>query len=144
MIKTHQIITLVVLVLILLAVGAFVGMSKSQNGEPIEGPSTTPPIAEGTDQPGQKPPKAGEVTLTGTGLCLPHRDTEGPQTLECALGFQDEQGNNYGLRDVDPSYKNVTKIPQVGKAKVHGVFEPKTDEKYDSIGIITVDSVIVL
>lgn len=38
-----------------------------------------------------------EVTLTGRETCLPHRNTDGPQTLECMLGFEATAGTYYGL-----------------------------------------------
>jgi heat shock protein HslJ len=37
------------------------------------------------------------ATLTGTYLCLPHKDTKGPQTQECALGLETEKGVYYAL-----------------------------------------------
>lgn len=36
-------------------------------------------------------------TLTGTHVCLPHADTDGPQTLECALGMKTDAGEYYAL-----------------------------------------------
>ena len=38
-----------------------------------------------------------EVTVEGEYICLPHVDTEGPQTLECALGIATDDGSNYAL-----------------------------------------------
>lgn len=36
-------------------------------------------------------------TLTGTHVCLPHKDTSGPQTLECAIGIKTDAGEYYAL-----------------------------------------------
>lgn len=36
-------------------------------------------------------------TLTGEYVCLPHRDTKGPQTLECALGMKTDSNEYYAL-----------------------------------------------
>jgi hypothetical protein len=36
-------------------------------------------------------------TLTGEVVCLPHRDTSGPQTLECAMGLRTESGEYYAV-----------------------------------------------
>lgn len=36
-------------------------------------------------------------TLTGTQVCLPHRDTSGPHTMECALGMKTDTGEYYAL-----------------------------------------------
>ncbi|RJR15016.1 hypothetical protein C4579_03030 [Candidatus Microgenomates bacterium] len=38
-----------------------------------------------------------EATLTGVYVCLPHRDTSGPQTLECAYGLKTQVGEYYAL-----------------------------------------------
>ncbi len=48
----------------------------------------------------QKP--SGDVvsyrtTLTGEYTCLPHKNTSGPQTLECALGMKTDSGEYYAL-----------------------------------------------
>ena len=37
------------------------------------------------------------MTLTGVYTCLPHADTTGPQTMECALGMQTDDGAYYAL-----------------------------------------------
>ncbi len=36
-------------------------------------------------------------TLTGEQVCLPHTDTSGPQTMECALGIKTDAGEYYAL-----------------------------------------------
>lgn len=37
------------------------------------------------------------VTLQGSLICLPHRDTSGPTTMECAYGIRTANGVNYAL-----------------------------------------------
>ncbi len=37
------------------------------------------------------------VTLSGTYTCLPHKDTTGPQTEECAFGFKTDAGDYYAV-----------------------------------------------
>ena len=37
------------------------------------------------------------MSLSGTYLCLPHKDTTGPQTMECALGLKADDGKYYAL-----------------------------------------------
>ena len=41
--------------------------------------------------------EAQEITVEGEYICLPHVETEGPQTLECALGIMTDDGSNYAL-----------------------------------------------
>lgn len=36
-------------------------------------------------------------TLTGEVVCLPHADTDGPQTMECAYGLRTDTGEYYAL-----------------------------------------------
>ena len=42
-------------------------------------------------------PEPYNATLAGKYVCLPHADTSGPQTLECAFGLQTAAGEYYGL-----------------------------------------------
>ncbi len=37
------------------------------------------------------------IVLEGEVVCLPHRDTSGPTTLECAYGLKTDAGTYYGL-----------------------------------------------
>lgn len=43
----------------------------------------------------QADPTPQNVTLTGTYTCLPHMNTEGPQTEECAFGMKTPEGDYY-------------------------------------------------
>ncbi len=52
------------------------------------------------ERPAENSPATFEpyrATVTGSYLCLPHTDTSGPQTLECALGLQTDDGIYYAL-----------------------------------------------
>lgn len=40
------------------------------------------------------------ITIVGTQVCLPHKDTSGPQTLECALGLKDSVAGDYYALDL--------------------------------------------
>jgi hypothetical protein len=71
-------------------------------------------------------------------LCLPHKDTAGPQTLECAFGLKDDSGRYFALADTDPAYKNVSGVPMNTQILVEGIFTPSTNSKYQDIGIIAV------
>lgn len=47
---------------------------------------------------GQSLGASAEATvIEGEVVCLPHRDTTGPTTLECAYGVKTDEGNYYGL-----------------------------------------------
>ncbi len=87
------------------------------------------------------------ATLTGVQTCLPHKDTSGPQTLECAIGMKTDSGEYYSL-----DFKIMSQIPpkiQDGdKFTASGLVTPieylSSDhwQKYDIEGIFSVtDSV---
>lgn len=87
------------------------------------------------------PSHSSKVTIKGNMVCLPHKNTSGPQTMECALGLQDTKGNYYALADSDPTYKNISSVSNNTQVIVEGVFTPKEDTKYQSIGTIAVTAI---
>lgn len=85
-----------------------------------------------------------ETSLQGEVVCLPHKDTSGPQTLECAIGLKATDGNYYALDSgniVPPPYNTgetirarglMTPIEQLSsdhwqKYNVKGIFSIKGD-----------------
>lgn len=100
----------------------------------------TPDGRSFTDQ-GRAQVEPGQIAIEGTFLCLPHKNQNGPQTLECAYGLQDEQGNYYVIRDADPTYQNISGVGTNSQVMVTGNFTQREDDKYQSIGIIEVTSV---
>jgi hypothetical protein len=71
---------------------------------------------------------------------LPHLDQTGSQTLECAFGLQDENGTYFALTDTDPQYRNVSQ-PMGVPVEVTGVFTASENTKYQSVGVIEVNSI---
>lgn len=92
-------------------------------------------------------PPVGPITIRGKMVCLPHRlpaqagDTEGPQTLECAFGLQDDSGRYFALSDTDPEYKNVSGVPMSERVEVEGNFKLQLGSKYQGVGIIEVSRI---
>ncbi len=86
-------------------------------------------------------PAAGPITARGTIVCLPHKNTDGPQTLECAYGLKDESGRYFGMSDTDPEYKNISNLTMNTSVTVNGTFKPEESDRYQSIGIIAVTSI---
>lgn len=74
-----SIITLAVLVVIFAALFAVINVNK-KNG--VMAPVSTDPY---------------HGTLSGIQTCLPHKNTDGPQTLECAFGLKTDAGDYYAL-----------------------------------------------
>lgn len=78
--KPNKIILEIVIAVAVLVVGYF----ALANMPPKEAPATT----DATPQ---------EMTLSGTYICLPHLDTSGPQTEECAFGLKTDDGVYYAV-----------------------------------------------
>lgn len=72
-------------------------------------------------------------TVTGTAVCLPHKDTSGPTTLECAFGLQGDDGRYYAIAPADRAAQL-----EVGKTlRVTGTLTPpKSNEIYNIAGTI--------
>lgn len=89
------------------------------------------------------------TTLQGTTVCLPHKDTSGPVTLECAIGLQALSGDYYVLDLANRSPEGPEDLfSVVGEIQVSGYFTPiellSTDmwQKYDVVGIMSVTEVV--
>lgn len=61
-------------------------------------------------------------TLSGVQTCLPHKDTSGPQTLECAIGMKTDSSEYYVL-----DFALMSQIPP----------EIQNGERFTASGIIT-------
>lgn len=86
-----------------------------------------------------QPPKKEIVTVEGEVVCLPHKNSDGPQTLECAAGLKTTDGKHYGLSTNDPASPLTTAAGTQKKASVTGALEPTGDTQYDIEGIIAVE-----
>lgn len=74
------------------------------------------------------------ITIRGKVVCLPHKDQDGPQTLECATGLLADAGAYYALEHMPPGYSGTG-----AAVEVTGPFqEPEADNIYDIAGIINV------
>lgn len=86
-------------------------------------------------------PPVGPITIEGTIVCLPHQDTDGPQTLECAFGLHDDDGRYFALLDTDPQYRTVSSVGMNTRVTVEGIFKLRLQSKYQDIGIIEVTKI---
>lgn len=114
------------------------GNGTVSSGDVVTGINTAtttppPPPLPGTDT----------KTFSGTLVCLPHKNTSGPQTMECAYGLHDDSGVYYSLRDSDPNYSNIMSAPMNTPVTVTGTLTLQDDAKYQSIGVIAVTSIVV-
>jgi len=81
----------------------------------------------------------GIVSLRGTSTCLPHIDTSGPQTLECAIGLKTEDGKYYALAGEGSSAITVSHDKII---TVKGTLRKETSKVYQSQGTITVSEIL--
>lgn len=83
------------------------------------------------------------MTLTGKQACLPHKDKTGPQTLECAIGMQADNGFYYAL-DFGLMSQTPPELYGGESFRASGIFTPierlSSDymQKYDIVGIFSV------
>jgi hypothetical protein len=77
------------------------------------------------------------LSLEGQTVCLPHKNTEGPHTMECAIGLKTNDGKYYGL-GTDPYDSAMSTTNR--QIRVNGTLKTSSDSKYQSEGTITVTS----
>lgn len=77
------------------------------------------------------------VTIEGTVVCLPHKDTSGPTTLECAIGLHSNDDKYYGLSGSTGS-ELAGAAGSDKKAKVTGTLQDQSSDTYKMNGIIAV------
>jgi|SRR3989344_1427780 len=86
-------------------------------------------------------PQPGPIVIRGVMVCLPHNDTSGPQTMECAFGLKDETGRYFALKDTDPEHKNISGVPANERIEIEGDFKLQLGSKYQDIGVIEVTKI---
>lgn len=81
-----------------------------------------------------------QVTLEGRAICLPHKNQDGPQTLECAIGFKANNGKVYALQSESP---NLGLSEAAGSDKdIHitgMILSDDADSKYKTDGKLRID-----
>lgn len=142
------------LALLAVAVAGYLVTRSYEPAAPAENASstvvtTTPaePAAEApaATAPAREPVAPGRQALEGTYVCLPHRDTGGPQTLECALGLRADDGRHYALRNSGATAERAQAVTPTGvRVRVTGTVVPvealSSDQwrKYDVVGVVEV------
>ena len=124
-------VAIIVLVALFFAFNGYIYKQKQGNGLPTD-------------------PYRG--TLSGVQTCLPHKDTKGPQTMECAIGMKTDSGEFYAL---DFSMMSQSPVPpqEISSGKrftANGLITPIENlssnnwQKYNVKGIFSVtDSIVV-
>lgn len=89
-----------------------------------------------------------EATFSGTTTCLPHRDTSGPTTMECALGLKTDEGFHIGLDMSAVQMEAGSGLDTGEDVTVSGLYVPVEQmsgtmgQIYDIRGVMRVSSVI--
>jgi hypothetical protein len=154
--KPHSIkkwIIIIILIKLVFIAGLYLYHQRSSIKDPIipspnivaTTPSPTPIINVDINQPPQ------ELTLDGEYTCLPHKNTSGPQTLECALGLKLADGTYVATDMGDLLNTDVNTKHQTGSmVRVTGLYVPaeqlNTDQwqKYPIKGILKASNVVKL
>lgn len=76
-----------------------------------------------TSSPVALPGTSQRMTLTGTQVCLPHTNTDGPQTMECAMGLKTDAGLYYGM-DFSLVSQSMPTINNTDRIRVTGLVTP--------------------
>lgn len=76
------------------------------------------------------------LTLEGTVVCLPHKNMDGPHTLECATGLKADDGKYYGLSSSDTVLSDAAGSDR--KVRVTGTLSTNTNDIYQSEGVLKV------
>lgn len=121
-VKKHKLFVIGGLVLLILIVVTWVGVAV---------------LAPSNEKDGQRPKKDGHVNMTGELVCLPHKNTDGPHTLECAMGFK--SGNDYyALKD---ETGKTTGTPFNKPIVLNGMFKSESSDVYNMRGSIQVENI---
>ncbi|MET1033077.1 MAG: hypothetical protein ABWX94_01115 [Candidatus Saccharimonadales bacterium] len=99
--------------------------------------------APGSDD--KTPANDQRITRVGRVVCLPHKNSDGPQTLECAMGLKAEDGKHYALKDEDsPAGESLINGVFNKHVEVSGLFNSSNETIYDIAGTITIVKLKVL
>ena len=97
--------------------------------------------------PGKNDMPANNSTTVKTGkvVCLPHKNSTGPQTMECAIGLHGEDQRYYGLKDEDsqPGQSPLNDVTNK-RVEITGKFAETKDSNYNIVGTITIRKLKVL
>ncbi len=87
------------------------------------------------------------VTLSGTYTCLPHLNTSGPQTMECAFGIKTDDGVYYAVNfgssaESMAQFQSSQHITAEGTVVIKEALSSDQWQKYNMKGIFTVTKIL--
>lgn len=122
----HQVISVLIFAALLIALLAIAIANQAS----APNSSDTPGITTGNTP----------ITATGEIVCLPHKNTEGPQTLECAYGMKTDGGIYYALVDPTSDYSFIGSVGGGQHVKVTGILKTSVNSKYQDVGRLEITS----
>lgn len=126
---------IIILIVLIIAGGVIVFVNYSSSPKTLE---KTIPTLVPTKEPMDIPK---QTSLEGEVVCLPHKDTSGPQTLECAIGLKAKDGNYYALdsgNTTPPPYNTGDKIRANGLITPIEQLSSDHWQKYNVKGIFSI------
>jgi hypothetical protein len=114
---------LIAILFILVCVAGYALSTNTNKVPPVNEPVSTTPTS---------------ISMKGEIVCLPHINTDGPQTMECAYGVKDVDGVYYALVDEDSNFQNISNAPMNTPVLVEGMLTIQKSDRYQSIGTIEV------
>lgn len=92
-------------------------------------------------------PTPQQAVLSGTYVCLPHRDTDGPQTEECAFGLRTDTGEYYAVNfgqsaDALQQFMAGAHITAEGFVVIKEALSSAYWESYTMRGIFTITQIM--
>jgi len=122
-------------------ISAFSGYPPAEQNTVPSSASTASPASTTTTAP---PASGTTITVTGKIVCLPHKDTTGPQTLECAFGLQTDAGTYYALSDTSQQPTGIAGMAGAARVEVTGTLAPHANSRYQDVGVISVTRATVI
>lgn len=87
------------------------------------------------------PKEGSRMSVKGELVCLPHKDPDGPHTLECAYGFKADNGKYYALKEKDPDHPIFADKELKKAITIEGTFASEKSDTYQQEGVITVNKI---
>jgi hypothetical protein len=125
-IRSHKVVVFVLLLLVIVAIAGIVSVVRAPGKNDMPSSNST-------------------IVKTGKVVCLPHKNSDGPQTMECAIGLYGEDQRYYALKDED-SQPGQSPLDDVTNKRVEitGKFAETKDSNYNIAGTITIRKLKVI
>ena len=139
----RRIILIFALILIVTLAGVGYAISQQSSDKHADDHDSTSSHSTSNNAVDLPLPANGEaVSKEGTIACLKHINSDGPQTMECAIGIELPDGSAYGLQSDDSVIIGI--IPTGQKVRVEGTLMQAENSKYRTSGTIRVQAITKL